>query len=306
MRIALDPNATLQDVAIVTGPSGAGRSTAINALEDLGFEAIDNLPLSLLERLFRGGAHDRPLAIGVDARTRDFSAEALAAAIEALAANPQLNVSLVYIDCDTSTLLRRFSETRRRHPLAQQETPLVGIERERAMLHPLRPRADILIDTSTLSPHELRAEIGRWFDRPTRTSMAVSVQSFSFKRGTPRSADMVLDCRFLRNPHWREELRPLTGTAPAVADYVTEDPLYKPFFDQTLAMLELLLPAYKAEGKSYFTVALGCTGGKHRSVCLAEGLGNRLAYTGWQVSIRHRELEGNGPTGETSKGVVTS
>lgn len=305
MQIEIDPSATIQDVAIVTGPSGAGRSTAINALEDLGFEAIDNLPLSLLERLFAGGAHDRPLAVGIDARTRDFNADALMAAVETLTSDPQLSVSLLYLDADTDTLMRRYSETRRRHPLAPAETPLVGIERERALLGGLRERADVLVDTGQMSPHDLRAEIWRWFGRGDGTAMAVSVQSFSFKRGTPRAADMVLDCRFLRNPHWKAELRPLTGESEAVADYVMSDPLYEPFMQQTRAMLDLLLPAYKAEGKTYFTLALGCTGGQHRSVCVTEQLSNELAKAGWQVSIRHRELE-RAVGGRVLKGVVES
>ncbi len=292
MEIAVDARATSQDVAIVTGPSGAGRSTAIAALEDLGFEAIDNLPLSLLQRLFAGGVHDRPLAVGLDARTRGFSDQALCAAVEALGADPRLNVSLVYLDCDEDTLLRRFSETRRRHPLAPQETPLTGIERERALLGALRARADILIDTAAMSPHDLRAEIARWFGRAGGAGdLAVSVQSFSFRRGTPRAADMVLDCRFLRNPHWQPDLRPLTGTADAVAGFVAEDALYEPFLHRTLDMVILLLPAYKAEGKSYFTLAFGCTGGRHRSVTVAQAAANGLAQAGWRVSIRHRELE---------------
>lgn len=283
--------ASQQDVAIVTGPSGAGRSTTINVLEDLGFEAIDNLPLSLLMRLLAGGAHTRPLAIGIDARTRDFNAQALIAALEELSSDPQINISLVYVDATTDTLLRRFSETRRRHPLAPSGTLQEGIEAERALLDPLASLADVLVDTSALSPHELRAEIKRWFAPTGTDELTVAVQSFSFKRGTPRAADMVLDCRFLRNPHWSAELRPLTGQDPRVAAHIAEDPLYKPFFDKTVDMIEMLLPAYKAEGKAYFTLALGCTGGRHRSVCLAEGVAKHLANLGWQVSTRHRELE---------------
>lgn len=295
----------IQDVALVTGPSGAGRSTAINMLEDLGFEAIDNLPLSLLERLLSDEALPGPLAIGVDARTRNFSARALLDTIARLTDIAHFNVSLVYVDCDTDTLLRRFSETRRRHPLAPQETVLAGIERERAMLEPLPPRADVLVDTSRMSPHELRAEIDRWFGRQTGVELAVSVQSFSFKRGTPRSADMVLDCRFLRNPHWDPDLRPLTGQDPAVAGHVFADPLFQPFFEQSAGMIEMLLPAYKAEGKAYFTLALGCTGGRHRSVVMAGSLANRLAEKGWRVSIRHRELE-RAPQQGGLKSVVNS
>ncbi len=275
----------------MTGPSGAGRTTTIHALEDLGFEAIDNLPLSLVERLFVGETPSRPLAIGTDPRTRDFSPEGLVAVLDRLSADERLNVSLVYVDCSTDKLLQRYSETRRRHPLAPQETPLAGIEREQRLLAPLVGRADIMIDTSAMSPHDLKDEVGRWFSRSSAADLAVSVQSFSFKRGTPRSADMVLDCRFLRNPHWAPALRPLTGLDAAVADYVGEDPLYSPFFDRALDMLTLLLPAYKAEGKAYFTLAFGCTGGRHRSVCVAEAAAFQLAQAGWRVSIRHRELE---------------
>lgn len=291
METPAEPDRPPQDVVIVTGPSGAGRSTAINALEDLGFEAIDNLPLSLLERLLAGGAHDRPLAIGIDPRTRDFSPEGVALALSRLALDPAHNVSLVFLDCDTDTLLRRFSETRRRHPLAPQGTPLQGIDRERSLLAPLVDRAEVMIDTSELSPHELRAEIGRWFGGGRTEELSVSLQSFSYKRGLPRSADMVLDCRFLKNPHWTADLRPLTGQDSAVGAFIETDPLCQPFLERSTDMVELLLPAYKAEGKAYFTLALGCTGGRHRSVYVAESLANGLAQAGWRVSIRHRELE---------------
>lgn len=275
----------------MTGPSGAGRSTAIHALEDFGFEAIDNLPISFLERLFAGDTGTRPIAIGVDARTRDFSAGALWQALDALSANPALSVNLVFMDCATDTLLRRFSETRRRHPLAPQDTPLAGIEQELALLAPLRERADVLVDTTEMSPHDLRAELARWFGQEKGVGLSVSVQSFSYKRGTPRSADMVIDCRFLSNPHWQEGLRPLTGLDTPVVDHVRRDARYALFFDKTLDLVRLLLPAYLSEGKSYFTIAFGCTGGKHRSVAVAQAISKQLAEDGWQVSIRHRELE---------------
>ncbi len=171
------------------------------------------------------------------------------------------------------------------------------------MLAPLRARADVLIDTSDMTPHDLRREMGRMFGAESAPGMAISVQSFSYKRGAPRSADMVLDCRFLRNPHWSADLRPLTGRDDAVAEHVRSDPLYAPFMDKSVDLLSFLLPACKAEGKSYFTVALGCTGGKHRSVCVAEEIANRLAQADWRVSIRHRELERVGQ-GDTALGVV--
>lgn len=295
----------LRDVALITGPAGAGRTTAINALADIGFEAIDNLPISFLNRLIAGDESTTPIAIGIDPRTRDFSAQSLSAALNELSQHENLSTSLVFVDCGTNVLLRRFSETRRRHPLSSHETLLDGILTERAMLAPLREQADILIDTTEMSPHELRAELGRWFSQETGPGLSISLQSFSYKRGTPRSADMVIDCRFLRNPHWQEELRALTGSDPAVASYVKKDSNFHPFYSNLLEMLKILLPAYKAEGKSYFTLALGCTGGKHRSVCITESVAESLAQDGWQVSIRHRELERNQSISD-SKNLVAS
>lgn len=294
-----------REVAIITGPAGAGRSTAINALEDIGFEAIDNLPLHFLKRLFAGDESTRPIAIGIDPRTRDFDAQTLRAELATLAEMPGLAVSLVYIDCATEVLLRRFSETRRRHPLSTTETIQDAIQAEQALLSTLRNQADVLIDTSEMSPHELRTELARWFGQEAGPGLTVSVQSFSYKRGTPRGADMVIDCRFLRNPHWQADLRPMTGRDRPVAAYVEADPSYPAFHAKLLDLLAFLLPAYKAEGKSYFTLALGCTGGKHRSVCVTESMAESLAQDGWQVSIRHREIERAGGT-SGSKGLVAS
>jgi len=284
-------NTPCQRLLLVTGPSGAGRSTALNVLEDLGFEVIDNLPLSLIPRLLTGEAGAAPLALGVDTRNRDFEADALADLTARLREDPAVDLELLYLDCSPEVLLRRFSETRRRHPLAPEGSPAQGVARDIDLLAPLRGLADTLIDTSEMSPHDLRAQLTGWFGQQGGARLAVSVLSFSYKRGTPREADLVFDCRFLRNPHWEAALRPKTGLAPEIAGYVAEDPLYRPFFDKVLDLITLLLPAYQEEGKAHLTIAFGCTGGKHRSVTLAEKLSDALAASGWRVSKRHRELE---------------
>jgi len=280
-----------QRVVFVTGPSGAGRSTTINVLEDLGFEAIDNLPLSLLPRLFSGPAHDRPLVLGLDARNRDFSVDAVIEGLARLEAMSGVRPELVYVDCRRDVLLRRFSETRRRHPLSPEGSPDEGVDREQTLLHSIRARADVLIDTSELSPNELRKEVEHHFRAEGGTQLAVSISSFSYKRGLPRGLDMVLDCRFLKNPHWDKRLRPLDGRVPEVADFVAEDQRFAEFHDKILGLLETLLPAYSQEGKAHFSLGLGCTGGRHRSVACVEKLSEALVNSGWRVSIRHRELD---------------
>lgn len=280
-----------QRVVMVTGPSGAGRSSAINALEDLGYEAIDNLPMSLIPRLLDGPPLPRPLALGLDVRNRDFSSDTLIEVVDTLHRQPGVVSELLYLDCSIDTLVRRFSETRRRHPLSPDDTPMTGILHERALLDPLRNRADVLIDTSDLTPHALRAEIAHWFGPRDGRPMALSVQSFSYKRGLPRGVDMVFDCRFLANPHWQPELRPLDGRDPSVAAHVEADPRFTPFFDRVLDLVGSLLDDFVDEGKSSLTIAFGCTGGKHRSVALAEKFSAALAQKGWRVSKRHRELD---------------
>ncbi len=278
-------------MVFVTGPSGAGRSTAIHALEDLGYEVIDNLPLSLIPRLIDGPPLDRPIALGVDARNRDFSATTLIELIDNLTRDARVQLQILYLDCAPSVLIRRFSETRRRHPLARDDTPDEGISRETDLLAPIRARADHLIDTSELSPHDLRSEVGQWFALTKSGGLAISVQSFSYKRGLPRGVDMVFDCRFLANPHWAPGLRALDGRETKVADYVESDPLFAEFFVRIHGLVEMLLPAQIEEGKSHLAIAFGCTGGQHRSVALAEKLAKVLAEAGWAVSKRHRELE---------------
>jgi RNase adapter protein RapZ len=278
-------------VVCVTGPSGAGRSTAINALEDLGYEAIANMPLALVPRLFEGTPLWRPVALGIDARTRGFSVEGFLDLADSLDRDPRIMFSLLYLDCTVEGLLRRYSETRRRHPAAPAEHPAQGIAHELGLLEPIRQRADFLINTAEMTPHDLRAEVGRWFARGENTGLAVSVHSFSYKRGMPRGLDMVFDCRFLRNPYWEDALRDRDGRDPEVADYVSSDPRFEPFLERLYGLTELLLPAHAEEGKAHLAIGFGCTGGQHRSVMMAETLAETLAQAGWQVSKRHRELE---------------
>ena len=285
------PQANPHQIVIVTGPSGAGRSTAINALEDLGFEAIDNLPLSLIPRLLDGPPLSRSVALGVDVRNRDFTTKALMQLVDALLGKTDAKVTLLYLNAREDVLIRRYSETRRPHPMAPNESLQEGIRRERELLGAVQLRSDVVIETSDLSPHDLRDELTKLFAAPGEGGLSVLLNSFSYKRGVPHGVDMVYDCRFLRNPHWEPDLRQLTGKDQRVADYVMKDDRFSAFFEKINDLTDLLLPAFHDEGKSYLTIGLGCTGGKHRSVAVAEMMGKALANKGWQVSIRHRELE---------------
>lgn len=291
-------------VVLVTGPSGAGRTTAINALEDLRFETIDNIPLSLIPRLVEvPHSAIRPLALGIDVRNRDFSAVGLLELHSALGSRPNTNCELLFLDCLPEVLERRYSETRRRHPLAPDEAPEEGIARELALLQDVRLHADALIDTSDLTVHDLKSEVERWFGGKTGQRMAVAIHSFSYKRGLPQGLDMAFDARFLRNPHWSVDLRPLTGLSPEVAAYIAEDPRTSPFMDHIMSLLRFVLPEAEAEGKAHISVGIGCTGGKHRSVALTESIAKGLAEEGWPVSIRHRELERMGHSPRTQPAV---
>jgi len=285
-----DPAQTAARLVLVTGPSGSGRSTALKALEDIGFEAIDNMPSSLVPRLVRARL-ERPLALGLDTRNRDFSVNALLRLVEELASLPDTVFDLLYLDCAEDVLIRRFAETRRRHPLRPDLPPADGIALETRLLEAVRSRADMLVDTSALSPHDLRAEIVQLFAPQGRGAMGVQVQSFSYKRGIPRGVDMVFDCRFLNNPHWQPDLRRLDGRHPAVAEFIMQDSRAQPYFEKIHAMVDSLLPEFAKEGKPLVMLALGCTGGQHRSVAMAEKLANALARGPWRVSKRHRELE---------------
>jgi UPF0042 nucleotide-binding protein len=277
-------------LVLVTGMSGAGRSTALRVLEDEGYEAIDNLPLSLLNAVVNEVGLRRPVAVGVDIRTRDFAVGPILEQIDGLAANPRFAVTLVFVDCDDEVLGRRFTETRRRHPLAQGRPVADGLAVERRLVAPLRERADLVIDSSHLAPAELRQQLLGRFGLESPLGMSVFVTSFSFRQGLPREADLVFDVRFLANPHYDPVLKPLSGQDAAVADYVVRDAGFAPFFDHLTAMLEGLLPRYEQEGKSYLTIAVGCTGGRHRSVFVAERLASWLGERRRRVHLTHRDI----------------
>lgn len=278
-------------IVIVTGMSGAGRSSCLKILEDLGFEAVDNLPFQLLARLLRPGEPpERPLAVGIDSRTRGLVPEDLVRAVERFRARASTPIRLVFFECDDEVLQRRYTESRRRHPLAQDRPVTDGIVRERALMAPIKTAADLVIDTTATSLAELRRRVQAELGPETQGQLTLTLQSFSFRNGLPREADIVFDARFLANPHYVPSLRPLTGLDPAVGRYIEQDPAWQRTLDALEALLMPLLPRYRAEGKSYLTIAVGCTGGRHRSVALVEALARRLAAGGWEARILHREL----------------
>ena len=272
---------------LVTGLSGAGHSTALRALEDLGYEAVDNLPLSFLTT---PESVDRPMAIAVDSRTRGFSPQALLERIERLRADPALKVSLVFLTCSDEVLQRRYTETRRRHPLAQDRPVADGIRQERLLLDGLSAAADLVIDSSDLAIADLKRLMQGHFGLERQPGLAIAVMSFSYRHGLPREADLVFDVRFLANPHYRAELRDLTGRDAAVGRHVEADPAFGRFFGDLTDMLIPLLPGFEREGKSYLTLAVGCTGGRHRSVFVAERLAAWLTSQGRPISLRHRDI----------------
>nr|WP_082458173.1 RNase adapter RapZ [Sphingomonas sp. Leaf10] len=277
------------DILLVTGMSGAGKSTVLKTLEDSGWDIVDNLPLRLLGNLIAASPADaeRRLAIGIGTRTRGFDAEAIVSAIRD---RPDLGVSVLFLDSSQAELERRYNETRRRHPLATDRTAADGIESEREVLEPLRAFANRLLDTTHFSRNALAEWVRETFAAPGSADPVLSVLSFGFARGVPRNADIVLDMRFLRNPHWDPVLRPGTGLDADVAAYVRADPAYDAAIASFETMLATLLPRYKAEGKSYVTIAFGCTGGRHRSVHVAERMGAWLREQGFSPTIEHRDL----------------
>ncbi|MBT3989791.1 MAG: RNase adapter RapZ [Rhodospirillaceae bacterium] len=282
---------------IVTGMSGAGKSSALKALEDMNFEAIDNVPLTLLEAILTGGPQqfeapgfDRPVALGVDIRTRDFAVDDFLNHFDEITAANNINAQILFVDCDDEVLHRRYEETRHRHPLAMDRPVTDGIQRERKLVTPLRERADMVVDTTAIGPGELKTILQAQFGSDAKQELTVFVTSFSYRKGLPREADLVLDVRFLRNPHYEGALREMSGKDEAVGTYIKADEAFDGFFANLTQMLTPLMPRFEAEGKSYLTIAFGCTGGRHRSVYVAEQLAKWFDKEGLRAQINHRDM----------------
>ena len=322
-------------IVVVTGLSGGGKAAILHALEDVGYDAVDNIPLGLVEDLATRA--DRDIAIGVDVRTRGFNADLVLDTLANLRRNPALLPELVFVWADEATLLRRYTETRRRHPLAPHGRVLEGIEIEQEITAHLREAANLIVDTSDLPLARLRQLIERYFGSQgdeNDARMAVSLISFAYAKGLPKEADLVFDARFLRNPHYDPMLRSRTGLDPEVGAYIRDDQDYAAYLSRITDLVDLVLPRFVYEGKKYATIAIGCTGGRHRSVylveCLAAHLASRLAAVhavaesgsgksgtnegglDWRQTVTHRELglqgqtkamlSGEPPTGESNSG----
>ncbi len=279
---------------VISGRSGSGKSSALHLLEDEGFYCIDNLPVSLLPQLVRELLRDRDaarfrVAVCIDARNATKDLSRFGELLQALPS--EVRTEVLYLDADDHTLIKRFSETRRRHPLSDGHTALAeAISREKALLEPIAMAAGLTINTSVLNVHELRSTIRERLVGKNSTGMSVQFQSFGFKRGIPVDADLVFDLRVLPNPHWHPHLRPHTGCEPAVMAFLDEQPEVDEMFRDISEFLERWLPRFSANNRSYVTIALGCTGGQHRSVYMAERLARHFASQYKDIQVRHREL----------------
>lgn len=284
-----------QRLLLVTGLLGAGKSTALKVLEDLGWEVIDNFPIRLLGRLIDSADAPAselraPLAIGFDSRTRGFDPNKVIQQVKALSRREDLEITTLFLDCAGRELERRYNETRRRHPLAQDLPAASGIAAERELMEPLRRWADMVISTTDFTSNDLQQAVRERFGETAPAEMTVSVSSFGFARGMPPIADLVFDMRFLDNPHWDESLREQTGQDQPVADHIRQDPAWDEAFERIRDLILLLLPRYKAQGKAYVNIAFGCTGGRHRSVFTAEQMAAALREAGYSPSVLHRNL----------------
>lgn len=289
------PPEVTQKVLLVTGMSGAGKSTALQVLEDMGWEAIDNFPIGLLDGLLgtdpRRPQSNAPLAIGFDSRTRGFNAREIIALCRDLSARDDLDLATLFIDCADGEIERRYNETRRPHPMASDRPVRDGIASERALLEPLRNWAGSVIDTTDYSTHQLQQVVRERFSDSASREMTITISSFGFARGVPPIADLLFDMRFLDNPHWVPELRALSGLDRGVAEHIEADPAFAECFGGIARLLVTLAPHYARQGRSYLNIAFGCTGGRHRSVYSAQRAAEALREAGFSPTVLHRNFE---------------
>ena len=294
MPPAVAESGARQRVLLVTGVLGAGKTTALRALEDLGWETIDNFPIRLLEGLLdnpeRAGDAHTPMAIGFDSRTRGFNAHTVIELVKRLILREDIALSTLFLDCSGEELVRRYNETRRPHPLASDMPVGSGIAAEREMMEPLRRWADVVINTSAFSTNLLTQAIREQFGPVGGAPTTITVSSFGFARGMPPIADFVFDMRFLDNPHWDKVLRPMTGRDAPIAEFIRKDPAFEDAFARIRDLLIAVLPRFSAQGKAYVNVAFGCTGGRHRSVFMAEQIAAALRAAGFSLNVIHRNL----------------
>lgn len=285
-----------QRILLVTGLLGAGKTTALRTLEDMGWEAIDNFPIRLLDRLLEtepGSARmepGAPMAIGFDTRTRGFDPSRTIELVKKLSQRSDLQITTLFLDCAGTELERRYNETRRRHPMSEDKPAATGIAAERELLEPLRRWADVVITTTSFTTNDLQQAIRDQFGGEIATPTTITISSFGFSRGMPPLADLVFDMRFLANPHWVDDLRPQTGRDEAVGEYIRKDPAFDEAFERIRDLLLLLLPRYQEQGKAYVHIAFGCTGGRHRSVFMAEQIASALREAGFSPTLLHRNL----------------
>ena len=279
------------ELILVIGQSGAGRTTVIHILDDQGFDTLDNVPVHLIPKVASTNLEDKPLAIGLDLRSKSFSLQKLMREINNWKTLSKSRVVILFLECSLEILIKRFSLSRRPHPVAGENNLELSIKKEFKLIAPLREKADFVLDTSNTSPNELRLKLGSIFSVANNRNIQIMVQSFSYSIGYPTGVDMIFDCRFLKNPNWVEGLKDLNGTDEAVKNYLNKDQSWTTFKKNLFQMISMVIPAFEREGKSYLSIGLGCTGGQHRSVFVAEQLYNYLLCKDCDVKILHTILQ---------------
>ena len=279
------------ELIIVIGQSGAGRTTVIHILDDQGFDTLDNVPVHLIPRVASRELVDKPLALGLDIRSKSFSVQNLMKEISNWEALSRSRVVILFLQCSLNILIKRFSLTRRPHPVPGEDSLELSIKRDLNLIAPLRDKADLVLDTSNTSPNELRLKLGSIFPLANSRNIQIILQSFSFRKGSPSGLDMIFDCRFLKNPNWEDDLKNLNGTDTEVKNYLYKDKTWESFNNSLIKMMSTIIPSFEREGKSYLSIGLGCTGGQHRSVFVAEQLFEHLLDKDYDVKILHTNLQ---------------